>query len=73
MRKLLIAFGVLIVLVVVAVVVAPFVIPTDVYTNRIAAFVQSATGRELRILFGLPVNAGGNAVRSAARSAAGMS
>jgi excinuclease ABC subunit A len=39
---------------------------------KVAAAVKSATGRELRILFGLPVNAGGNAVRSAARSAAGM-
>jgi excinuclease ABC subunit A len=39
---------------------------------KVAAAEKSATGRELRILFGLPVNAGGNAVRSAARSAAGM-
>jgi excinuclease ABC subunit A len=39
---------------------------------KVAAAEKSPTGRELRILFGLPVNAGGNAVRSAARSAAGM-
>ncbi len=39
---------------------------------KVAASEKSATGKELRRLFGLPVNAGGNAVRSAARSAAGM-
>ncbi|HVN29220.1 MAG TPA: excinuclease ABC subunit UvrA, partial [Candidatus Binataceae bacterium] len=39
---------------------------------KVAAAEKSATGRELRILFGLPVNAGGNALRSAARSAANM-
>jgi excinuclease ABC subunit A len=37
---------------------------------KVAASEKSATGKELRILFGLPVNAGGNAVRSAARSVA---
>jgi excinuclease ABC subunit A len=39
---------------------------------KVAAAEKSPTGRELRRLFGLPVNAGGNAVRSAARTAAGM-
>jgi excinuclease ABC subunit A len=39
---------------------------------KVAASEKSATGRELRILFGLPVNAGASAVRSAARSVAGM-
>ncbi len=39
---------------------------------KVAAAEKSATGRELRRLFGLPVNAGGNALRSAARSAAGL-
>jgi AsmA protein len=49
MRRLLIALGVLIVLVVIAVVAAPFVISTDVYVNRVTALVQSATGRDFRI------------------------
>ncbi len=49
MRRLLIALGALILLVVIAVVAAPFVIPTDVYTDRIAALVQSTTGRDFRI------------------------
>ena len=39
---------------------------------KVAASEKSATGRELRILFGLPLNAGAGAVRSAARSVAGM-
>ncbi len=39
---------------------------------KVAAAEKSATGKELRRLFGLPVNAGGNAIRSAARSAAGL-
>jgi excinuclease ABC subunit A len=39
---------------------------------KVAAAEKSATGKELRRLFGLPVNAGGNAVRSAARFAAGL-
>src|SRR6202022_2681614 len=33
---------------------------------KVAASEKSATGKELRMLFGLPVNAGGNALRSAA-------
>jgi excinuclease ABC subunit A len=37
---------------------------------RVAASEKSATGRELRRLFGLPVNAGRNAVKSAVRTAA---
>ncbi|HLX37322.1 MAG TPA: hypothetical protein VKR29_05950, partial [Candidatus Binataceae bacterium] len=39
---------------------------------KVATSDKSATGRELRILFGLPLNAGASAIRSAARSAAGM-
>ena len=38
---------------------------------KVAASEKSATGKELRLLFGLPVNAGGNALRSAARIAMG--
>jgi excinuclease ABC subunit A len=38
---------------------------------KVAAAEKSATGKELRMLFGLPVNAGGNALRSAARIAMG--
>ena len=38
---------------------------------KVAASEKSATGKELRMLFGLPVNAGGNALRSAARIAMG--
>ena len=37
---------------------------------QIAATEQSLTGRELRRLFGLPLNAGRSAVNSAVRSAA---
>ena len=49
MKKLLVVLGMLVVLLILAVVIAPFVIPTDVYTNRIAAYVQAATGRDFRI------------------------
>ncbi len=38
---------------------------------KVAAAEKSVTGKELRRLFGLPVNAGAQAVRSAMRSAAG--
>lgn len=49
MKKLLITLGVLVVLLVAIVVILPFAIPTDVYTSRIAALVQSSTGRSLTI------------------------
>ncbi|MGH7089096.1 MAG: AsmA family protein, partial [Stellaceae bacterium] len=49
MRKLLIAIAVLIVIGVAAVLIAPFLIPTDTYASRIEAAVKSATGRDLKI------------------------
>lgn len=49
MKKLLLVVGSIVILVVVAALIAPFLIPTETYKSRIIALVQQATGRELRI------------------------
>lgn len=49
MKKILIAIGGLIVLVIAALLIAPMVIPVDTYKNEILAQVEKATGREARI------------------------
>ena len=49
MKKLLVVLGALIVLVIVAALVAPFLIPTDSYKTRLIAAVKQSTGRDLRI------------------------
>jgi AsmA protein len=49
MRRLLTGLAVLVVILVLIGLIAPFVIPAGVYRGRIIAAVQSATGRELRI------------------------
>ena len=49
MRKFLVAGGVLIVLLVVAVAAAPFLIPASLYEAKIIAAVKQATGRDLTI------------------------
>lgn len=49
MKKLLIAVGGLIVLVIAALLIAPMVIPVDTYKKEILAQVEKATGREARI------------------------
>jgi AsmA protein len=48
-KKLLIALGAVILLLVVAALVAPFLIPTETYTSRLIAAVKGATGRNLKI------------------------
>jgi AsmA protein len=49
MKKLLIGVAVLIVLVIVVAVAAPFFIPVDTYKNEIVAAVKESTGRDLQI------------------------
>lgn len=49
MKKLLIGLGVVVLLLLVAVVVAPFLIPLDSYKGEIQARAKEATGRDLRI------------------------
>lgn len=49
MKKLLIAFGVLVLLLLAAVLVVPQLIPVETYKNQITAQVRAATGRELVI------------------------
>lgn len=49
MKKLLIGLGVLVVLVVAALVAAPFLIPVETYKQQIASATRDATGRELVI------------------------
>ena len=49
MKKLLIGLAVLVVLVIVAVIAAPALIPVDTYKQQIAQAARDATGRELRI------------------------
>ena len=49
MKKLLYAIGGILVLLIVAVVAAPFFVSTETITNRIVAEVKERTGRELRI------------------------
>ena len=48
MKKLLVIIGSIVVLLVAAL-VAPFLIPTDTYKTRIIALVKQATGRDLKI------------------------
>jgi AsmA protein len=48
-KKLLAIIGALIVLVIVAALVAPFLIPTDTYKTRLIALVKQSTGRDFRI------------------------
>lgn len=49
MKKLLIGLLALIVLVIAAALVAPFLIPTDTYKSRIVALVKQSTGRDFKI------------------------
>src|SRR5712692_4425316 len=49
MKKLLIAIAVLVVLVIAAALIIPFVIPTDTYKQQLIARVKDATGRDLRV------------------------
>lgn len=49
MKKLLIGIAILIVLIVVVAVAAPFFIPVDTYKGRVIALVKEETGRDLRI------------------------
>ena len=49
MRKILIALGALVVLVVAVALIVPFLIPADAYVARVAAAVKQATGRDLKI------------------------
>jgi AsmA protein len=49
MKKFLIWLGAVIVVLIVAALVAPFLIPTDTYAARLAALVKQSTGRELKI------------------------
>ena len=49
MKKILIAIAVLIVLLVVAVIAIPFLIPVDSYKSKLIAAVKDSTGRDLRI------------------------
>jgi AsmA protein len=49
MKKLLVGVGVVVLLLVVAALVAPFLIPTDVYKDRLIAQVKASTGRDLTI------------------------
>ena len=49
MKKLLIGLVALVVLVVVALLVAPFLIPTDTYKAKLIALVKQSTGRDLKI------------------------
>jgi len=48
-KKVLIALGALIVLVIAAALAAPFLIPTDTYKARLIALVKDSTGRDLKI------------------------
>lgn len=49
MKKLLIGFAAVIVLIIVAALVAPFFIPVDTYKAKVVALVKEQTGRDLRI------------------------
>ncbi len=49
MKKLLIGFGVIVLLLIVAVIVVPMLIPLERYKSEIQAQAKSATGRDLRI------------------------
>lgn len=49
MKKLLISLGILVVLVIAALVAAPFLIPVETYKQQIASATRDATGRELVI------------------------
>jgi AsmA protein len=49
MRKILLGVAVLVVLLIVVAVVVPFLIPADVYKNKVIAAVKTATGRDLVI------------------------
>ncbi len=49
MKKIWIGLGVVLAVAVVAVIAVPFLIPVDVYKDRIVAEVRDATGRDLRI------------------------
>ena len=49
MKKLLIVLGALIVVVIVAALAAPFLIPTETYKTRLITLVKQATGRDLKI------------------------
>ncbi len=49
MKKLLIGIAVIVILVIIAAIVAPFVIPVDTYKAKLIAAVKQSTGRDLRI------------------------
>ncbi len=49
MKKLLVAFGALVALLVLAVLVGPMLVPSDIVRSRITDIVRAATGRDLRI------------------------
>lgn len=49
MKKILVGLGILVLLIVVAVVAIPFLVPTDVITRRVVAAVEARTGRDLAI------------------------
>ncbi len=49
MRKILIGVGTVIVLLVVAAIAVPFLIPADTYVSKVAAAVKQATGRDLKV------------------------
>jgi AsmA protein len=49
MKKLLIIIGAVIAVLVIAIIVGPFAIPTETYKSQIESRVSAATGRELRI------------------------
>lgn len=49
MKKLLVIIGALVALVIVALLIAPMVIPVDTYKKELLAQVEKATGREARI------------------------
>ena len=49
MRKLLLGLAAFVVLLVAAAVIIPFAVPVEVYSARVAALVEQATGRELKI------------------------
>jgi AsmA protein len=49
MKKLLIALAALVVLIIIAAIVAPFLIPVDTYKYKLISLVKEATGRDLRI------------------------
>jgi AsmA protein len=49
MKKLLIALGALVLLIVAAAIIVPFVVPVDTYKNKVIVLVKAATGRDFRI------------------------